>query len=277
MLLETRRNIFLSSLIFGSYLIFPQASHAIGLTVLNTSAFTLDAGTPTGTFDAGALNTGVLNTTVADTGGLRNAATQQGPPGLGGFQGFFGSTFLAVGGTGTQTIGASGKRNNTTVNSAIFTLTGADLTQDIQISLDYIFSGYIGSGASAPSDFNVQLVDLASGTPTDFFSPVSLSTLSGSGSLGRWNTSQGIGTTGVISGTDLTATYAATTQDFYVSLTVNEPSATNTTNTVAGFQNVSIQTIPFNFEPSAAIAIMGAGFGLNKLRKNLKAKKETKV
>lgn len=276
MLLETRRNIFVTSLIFGSYLIFPQASYAIGVTVLNTSAFTLDTATPSGTFEASALSTGILNTTAADTGAERTAAIQQGPPGLGGFGGFFTSTFLAVGGTSSQTIGASGKRNNTTVNSAIFTLTGTDLTQDLKISLDYIFSGYIGNGVSAPSDFNVQLVDVALGIQTDFFSPVSLNTLSSGATLGRWNTLQGIGTTGVISGALLTANYTATTQTFYVALTVNEPSAI-TTNTVAGFQNVSIETIPFDFDPSAGIAILGAGFGLNKLRKNLKAKKETKV
>lgn len=43
------------------------------------------------------------------------------------------------------------------------------------------------------------------------------------------------------------------------------------------FTTFQASAIPFDFEPSAGIAILGAGFGLNKLRKRVKANKETEV
>ena len=38
-----------------------------------------------------------------------------------------------------------------------------------------------------------------------------------------------------------------------------------------------VYSVPFDFEPSLGIGLLGLGFGLNKFRKNLKAKKHTKV
>lgn len=53
---------------------------------------------------------------------------------------------------------------------------------------------------------------------------------------------------------------------------VNQGVATN-----FNFQTLEAAPIPFDFEPTSGLAILGAGFGLNKLRKTLKAKQETKV
>ncbi|PZU95709.1 MAG: hypothetical protein DCE90_12325 [Pseudanabaena sp.] len=38
-----------------------------------------------------------------------------------------------------------------------------------------------------------------------------------------------------------------------------------------------VYSVPFDFEPSLGLGLLGLGFGLNKLRKNLKAKKNTEV
>lgn len=106
------------------------------------------------------------------------------------------------------------------------------------------------------------LVLTPSGTP--IAAPFSVTGVANSSSLNQ---------TATISGTLFNATNG--TGDYKLQITLAE---SNTSfNAAAGFNEISIQSVPFDFEPSAGTAILGAGFGLNKLRKRIKAKKKTAV
>lgn len=267
-------SLFIAGAISSSAVVLPQVSLALGLTPLNVADFTLDGSTPTGIIDVAASPIGTLDTTAFDA----VDRTQAAQAGLGGFNNFFTTgDFLAVGGLGTQTIGSSTRGANTRVNSLGFTLSAGDFTEDLLITFDFAFAGYIGRLAT--SQFNVQLFD---GTNTiDFIAPVQLNNNAGqpSATNGRFRQTATTSVAGIIAAADLQAVFSSTPGTYFVSINVDEPSSSTTTNTVAGFQNISIQSVPvpFDFEPSLGIGLLGLGFGLNKVRKNLKAKKNTEV
>ncbi|MFN9868839.1 MAG: hypothetical protein ACK568_17640 [Pseudanabaena sp.] len=264
------KSLFIAGTISSLAAVLPQVSFAIGLTPINVSDFTLDTTTPSGVFDNAASPTGLLNTTLFDT----SDRNQAGQDGFGGFNNFFiTGNFLAVGGLGTQTIGSSSRGNNTRVNSQSFTLSAGDLTQDLSIKFDYIFAGYIGRNAA--SNFNVQLSD--GSIVVDFITPITQTKTTQQTILnGKNQNVSERNVTGVILAADLQAAFSGG-GNLFVSINVDEPSSSTTTNTVAGFQNISVQSIPFDFDPSLGIGLLGLGFGLNKLRKNLKAKKNTEI
>jgi len=62
-----------------------------------------------------------------------------------------------------------------------------------------------------------------------------------------------------------------------IDLSVNYNNVNQDASTNFNFQTLQAAPVPFGFEPTVGITILGAGFGLNKLRKKLKAKQETKV
>ena len=266
------KSLFIAGTISSLAAVLPQVSFAIGLTPINVSDFTLDTTTSLGVFDKAASPTELLDTTLFDTSDKDKA----GQDGFGGFNNFFiTGNFLAVGGLGTQTIGSSSRGNNTRVNSQSFTLSAGDLTQDLSIKFDYIFAGYIGRNAA--SNFNVQLSD--GSTVVDFITPITLTNPTSNQPTnlnGKFQNVSERNVTGVILAADLQAAFSGG-GNLFVSINVDEPSSSTTTNTVAGFQNISVQSIPFDFDPSLGIGLLGLGFGLNKLRKNLKAKKNTEI
>jgi len=264
------KSLIIAGTILSSAVILPQVSLAIGLTNLDPGDFTLDTGaTPSGVIDVASLSGGILNTTALDTGNSRTAAGQSG---FGGFGNFFGGNFLAIGGLGSETIGDSTRGINTRANSAVFALTGAALALGLQVSFDYRFAGYIG--AAGPSTFLVQLADGVGPLANRLtFTTIALNN-QGVGFSGLFNEASATAFTSTLTAAQL-APFAP--GNFFVSINVDEPSSAGATNTVAGFRNITIEAIPFDFEPSLGIGLLGLGFGLNKVRKNWKAKKNTEV
>jgi len=251
------------------------SSNAIGLTILSPSNFTLDTSTPSGVFDPAASPIGNLDTIFFDTTDRTQAAQAL----LGGFEDFFTTgNFLAVGGLGTQAIGSSTRAINTRVNSIGFTLSTGDFTQDLLITFDFAFAGYLGRNAK--SLFSVQLSD--GSVAVDFIVPIELNNGVDNGAgqpilaNGKFQSAFSTNATGIITAADLQANFTAG-NTFFVSINLNEDSSRPTSNTAAGFQNISVESIPFDFEPSLGIGLLGLGFGLNKVRKNWKAKKSIEV
>lgn len=251
------KNLLIAGSILSSSLLFSQASYSLSLTPLSTSSFN---NVISNVSDPNAIAAGTLNTTTTD-----------------GFNGFFSDNFLAVGGIGTDTISGSFRANNSSAqlaNASFFTLDAATIAEgSLSLRFNYIFKGIADPLASAPPSFSLQLVSLATGSPVrNFFS----FTATDPGLFTPYAVNQSA--TGQIGTTDIAA---LPTGDYVVRVNVNEPTGGGGTDNVVGgfnsFEVFSPSAIPFDFEPSAGIAILGAGFGLNKLRKNLKARKETEI
>jgi hypothetical protein len=263
-----------------SSMLLSEESKAIGLTPLVTTDFT----TFSNIIDSAASIGSALNTGVLETGTIRTTAAQATNGGFGNFftalntpsVGPSALTFLAVGGVGASSIGSSFKQNNSAANSAIFTLTAADISLDLELKFDYIFAGYISNTVASRSGFLIELLDVVLGVPLPFITVILPNDPAVSPGSGRFTNDSASNVSTVISSADLLANYGATGGDFFVRVTVNEP-GTAATNTVGGFQNFTVESIPFDFEPTAGIAILGVGFGLNKLRKTIKAKKDNVI
>jgi hypothetical protein len=97
-----------------------------------------------------------------------------------------------------------------------------------------------------------------------------------------------LGTSAVVSGSSFTDAYTKTNNlsttgtlgvtPFGPDINTITDTGTITGTGTSGTLTAFISPVPFDFDPSAGVLLLGAGFGLNKLRKNLKAKKnETKV
>lgn len=134
---------------------------------------------------------------------------------------------------------------------------------DISMSFDYIYQG----GTGTIPLLKISILNPALGANVSVFntsafsSGTSISNLSIAGS-GAFFNANGAG-------------------NYTFEIAVLESTGTITTaNVGAGFDNITLSStasVPFDFNPSAGIAILGASYGLNKLRKNLKAKKDTIV
>jgi hypothetical protein len=275
-----KRNSILAGFISATCIVFPSASYSFSLSLAPTD-FARDVSTGSGTVDTASAIGGALNNSTLENGVTRIRANQTGNGGFGNF--FTSGTFLSLGGTGTTTIGSSPKLNNTRANSIGFLIDQDTIDKGLQVTFSYIFAGYIGNGAT--SSFDVQLLDTdsvgTSANSTNFITAVTLTnTIQPTSGSGTFLSSSGTGVTGIIdSATLLGAGYSAGST-LYLSLNVNEPSSSNSTNTVAGFQQISVSTVvpvPFEFDPSAGLLLLGAGFGLNKFRKSLKSKKSYQV
>lgn len=262
-MLKTLRNtLFIAGTISSSALLMPGLSYGIGLTVLAPGNFTTIANQSSPSVTGVATAGGTLNTTALDTGNTRTVANQ-----VGGFGGFFASDFVSVGGLTNTTIGGSVRRQNSAAQSQTFTLGSASLAADLVLKFDFIFAGYIGPSAS--SNFVIQLADSLGNTENFASTTLINSNPQPPANNGRFQSTSGIDQIGIISAANL-ALFAP--GNFTVQIVVDEPFSSTPTNTVAGFNNISIQTVPYEFEAIGGIGLLGLFFGVKKVRKNLKAK-----
>ncbi|MDX1977108.1 MAG: hypothetical protein SFT94_05485 [Pseudanabaenaceae cyanobacterium bins.68] len=189
-----------------------------------------------GSVTAGALAAGTLNTTAPANG----------------FGSFFSSDYVSVGATGGQTISAS-QDGGASVASSPITLSASDIAFGaLNISFNYAFAG-LGPVSGADS-FTVALLNAAGTTNLGTFF-----TLSGS--------------TGVTFSTNGTAggsvnISALTPGSYNIGLIVSELSF-DAGNSAAGFSNIDVTAVPFEFSPLGLVAVGGAYFFA---KKNKKAK-----
>ncbi|MCA6589725.1 MAG: hypothetical protein IM531_12720 [Pseudanabaena sp. M090S1SP1A06QC] len=247
------------------------ASNAIGLTSIPISSFSV---TVAGNTSNAASSTGTLNTS-SDSEALTGLnATDS-------FNSFFSSDFISVGALGTDKISGSSQGTNSTIkmNAAnAFTLTSADLNQPLQITFNYIFRG-TADPLLTPPNFLVQLIKFTgvgdnSTVARNFLNLTAPDTGTGTyadnGSYYAFEYEQEAFSTSV-------NTSGLTEGNYGISISLTEPTGGVADNQAAGFNQFSVQSIPFDFDPSLGIGLLGLGFGLNKLRKNLKAKKNTEI
>ena len=268
-----KRNLILAGIISASCVAFPSASHALFFS-LTPSDFSVTAGA--GSNNADPLQ--LLNTTTGPAvGTLVNSGLQAN---TGGFNGFFNSTYLSIGATSNQTIGSSLRQVNSTATSTAFALDAAALANGLTIQFNYTFAGYVGT--QTPT-FDVSLVNTGLFLFQAFpgANGVTLSD-TGTASAGKFNRDPNSGlVTTTIDAATLASLGATATGGYDITISLTEPAGSASTDAAAGFNAIRVAdaaSIPFDFDPSAGVLLLGAGFGLNKLRKNLQAKKsEPKV
>ena len=247
------------------------ASNAIGLTTIPVSNFTnLTAGSGATSIASGStLNAdGSLETTLGTVDS---------------FGGFFTSDFVAVGAVGNQLISDSTRGVNSNLRTTFangFTLSSTDLSQPLRFSFNYAFVG-VSDQNITPPNFLVQLIRF-SGVGENVSNTRTLLNLAapvtGTGTIANDGTDfyafsykQNAFSIDV----SLPVAFTAGTYGFSISLT--EPTGDPIGNQAAGFNDFTVQSVPFDFNPSFGIGLLGLGFGLNKVRKNWKAKKNTEV
>ncbi|MCA6597753.1 MAG: hypothetical protein IM539_15995 [Pseudanabaena sp. M046S1SP1A06QC] len=247
------------------------ASNAIGLTPIPISRFSV---TVAGSTSNAASSTGTLNTSFDSEALTGLNATDS-------FNSFFSSDFISVGALGTDKISGSSQGTNSTIkmNAAnAFTLTSADLNQPLQITFNYIFRG-TADPLLTPPNFLVQLIRFTgvgdnSTVAKNFLNLTApapgTGTYANNGSYYAFEYKQEAFSTSV-------DTSGLTAGNYGISISLTEPTGGGADNQAAGFNQFSVQSIPFDFDPSLGIGLLGLGFGLNKLRKNLKAKKNTEI
>jgi hypothetical protein len=164
-----------------------------------------------------------------------------------------GSGVLAIGAT---PIASSQKRFNSDAASS-FILSAADITAatlggGVEVSFRFAYQGV----PNAQNSFNVFVTDA-------LFNPLA--------EPGFSRTALGDGAASFV----LAANLFTAGDEYFVNINLAESNSSG--NVAAGFNTFTVAAVPFDFDPSAGIAILGAAYGLNKLRKNLKAKKDTIV
>jgi len=179
---------------------------------------------------------------------------------------------------GTDNISGSQQGINTTrrqaaVDGFVITAGAISTTPTLQLIFNYVFRGIGDAGASSAPGFSVQLLRFLNPSVNNTFVVAGTflnRTATGTGVYlfdDRLNvqTSQ-INITGFTAGT------------YSLRVSLNEPGdGGGGDNQAAGFNQFTVEAIPFDFEPSLGIGLLGLGFGLNKVRKNWKAKKSIEV
>ncbi len=259
MIMSTKKILAIAGVVGVSILSSTSAAYSLGLTPIPTTSFNVPTGASS--FDNNVAFTSVLNTDI----GLNTAG------GVDSFNNFFTANFLSIGASATDTISASPFEQNSSVRTGIlFNIDAATIaaTPTLQTKFNFILRGTADDFQSAPQVL-IQLLRFTSPTtPVIAGSVINRSPIIGTGLYQ-------IDERSIAFTSNITLT---TPGDYGYRVTLTEPiGGSGDDNQAAGFNNFTAETIPFDFNPSAAIAILGAGFGLNKLRKNLKAKKETKI
>ncbi len=199
-------------------------AHALtGSLNLNNENFTSDGGP----LDIDAPGTSTINTTST-------------PNGFGGhFSSTGGDTFLLLGGNdATKTIPNTRENANSYAYSEVFTLTAGNIASDsLKFTFDWAFQGNVEALGS--DSFEVFIYDSALTTPTSIFKQTT---------FGQAYAQE---ETVDISG------FAPGDYVFYVTLNEN----TGNGNTAAGFDNISVAAVPFEFSPGLGLLIVGGLFG----------------
>jgi hypothetical protein len=268
-----------AGLISASVAVLPQESRAVSFTPVPSSFTGIQ-----GVVDNAATPGGLLNQNngTPTIGTNFTVIAQQAGSGLGGFAGYFVTDYLALGAVGTSTIGAGPTSTTNQITSsaasATFNLLASDFATGIDITFNYAFAGF--SANSAVPQFTVTLNSASQGAISFALLPSrALLTPSSGLSPGTFNRAPSGIITSSISSIDFTNNvFTPDSNDFSLVFGLTEPTGSPGTNAAAGFNQFAVtNSVPFDFDPSAGIAILGAAYGLNKLRKNLKAKKDTIV
>jgi hypothetical protein len=167
-----------------------------------------------------------------------------------GTNGFFDSNFLLLGANpGDNITTDSNQDENSTARSTTFNLSTNDVAQAVQIKFQWAFQGNsLGIPDEDQDNFNIRLARIGGGSNVFF----SKSAPTGYG--GNKNEQH---------------TFAAdtlTAGDYRMTITLNENADTGTSS-AAGFNQISVQNVPFEFSPSTGLLMVGGFLGFTYLKK----------
>jgi hypothetical protein len=238
-----------------SFLI-PSSVYAFSLTTYNLSQFSADPAV-TGSLVGVATPLAPINTaTFAPFGSSPDAGN--------GFGGLFTENFLLVGARvidSTIPTDFRDNANSVAITSQLVNLTAGDIASGIGLSFRFGYNGNStgNAGASDGDNFTIALSN----------------TLGGSEGLGRFIgvTASNYAITNSIS-TILTPIITLKPGDYQLIITVNENAdLLGGRSTAAGFNNIQIAPVPFEFSPALGLGVLGLGFAATQLKKAQKTAK----
>jgi hypothetical protein len=211
--------------------------------------------------------TGAVNA-VAGSNAIDNATDASG------FDDFFGTNdFLLLGSKTTDStiIGDTVRGGNSIADSRLFPLNSVDLSNGINIDFNWAFDGNANGNSSNKDNFSIVLYSEDESNQADVFSqkvdqgpPVSIGYGTGSEKI-------------FLNGTNFES--PATAGNYFLRLQLNENGTTSTTlplsstnySTAAGFNNVSVSAVPFEFSPAQGLLAVGGLWGISAYLKRRKA------
>jgi hypothetical protein len=194
---------------------------------------------------------------VATNAAPINTATFAGGNGYGGL---FTQNFLLLGATPTDTnIPTDSLRNNNSVATSqqLITLTAADIINGVGLSFRFGYNGNSTGvvGLSDNDNFAIALINITGGA-------------NGVGNFITRNAP--IYSTNTAISTILTPVINLQPGTYRLRITVNENADDSDNSTAAGFNNIEIAPVPFEFSPVIGVGLLGLAWGANKLRKAVK-------
>jgi hypothetical protein len=218
---------------------FALLSAVVPAGMANAVQFNFDGGTDfdfraDGTTKAGAgTSTATLNTTT----------------GHGGFDNFFGNSYGRLGAldsaTANNTSDHRGSSSASSKNPVSFTAADLAANDTIRIQFSYALDGTAGNPGD--DEASVFLLDEVAGDTINFGS--SINTLSGPAD----GSASGI----AVQEFTLPSAQLAEDTDYLVSFQLLEKNDGNANNTAFGFDQVTVESVPFGIEPTAGAAIVG--------------------
>lgn len=191
---------------------------------------------------------GIVNNNASSTSNINTTAPNDG---FGdGTNGFFDSNFLLLGADPEDNItNDSNQDENSTARSILFNLSEADVAQPIQIKFQWAFRGNsLGIADEDQDNFNIRLARSGGGSNVFFSRSAPL------GYNGNKNEEY---------------TFAANTLaagNYRMTITLNENADTGTSS-AAGFNQIEVQNVPFEFSPTTGLLMVGGFLGFTYLKK----------
>jgi hypothetical protein len=221
----------------GSLFLTTQAAEALDLTI-DPSDFTQNS-------------SGVVNNNASNTESINTGTPTAG------FGNFFTSNYLLLGADSTDTItdGNNADTNSSIRSNTTFTLSG---TQRIAVEFDWAFQGDSTGLTGDIDSFNLRLLSI---------NPLTNAVLS-SRQLFSNSAAAGYGSKVNQIAVALGNSYPAGT--YRLGFTLNENDSTGT-NSAAGFDNISVYAVPFEFSPAQGLLAVGGIWGISAYLKRKKA------
>ncbi|MDJ0898837.1 MAG: hypothetical protein QNJ55_08490 [Xenococcus sp. MO_188.B8] len=170
-----------------------------------------------------------------------------------GFDNYFNSTYLLLGAdngdTNISDSPASGDSVAFTGNT--FEISSTDATNGVTFAFDWAFQG---TESGVQDEFFISFINTTLTQSFDVFNKESPGYGEGTESLFLTNLTPG---------------------DYELEITLNEAGGRNDDgNTAAGFDNITVSSVPFEFSPSVGLIMMGGIFAFSRYAKSRKVKQE---
>jgi hypothetical protein len=188
-----------------------------------------------------------VDTNASNTGGINKTAIPNG------FGDFFSSNYLLLGASGTDSDISAGPNfgNHSAVTSDTFSINSVGAANPVSVRFDWAFQGSVTTSAD---EFVITLSNTTNSTDYPVFNQESPAYRSNYGEVATVNN--------------------LTPGEYNLYIDLNEAKGSGNSalrNTAAGFDNISVEAVPFEFSPAQGLLAVGSLWGVSAFIKRRKA------